>query len=128
MSDPLFTIGDVQAISGETYEEPEITQINRFIAVVSAKLRNRVSGIDDRIAAGTLDLDLVKGVGAEIVIRALDTLRRGLGVRRVEYPEWSTEYASASDSGRLVYITDEDIADLIDTADSGDSFTIRVGP
>lgn len=128
MTTPLFTVGDVEAISGETYTEPETTQVTRFIAVASAKLRNRVSGIDDRIAAGTLDLDLVKGVGAEIVLRALDTLRRGLGVKRVEYPEWSTEYASASDSGRLVYITDEDIEDLIDTADSGDSFTIRIGP
>lgn len=128
MTTPLFGIADVQAISAETFEEPETTQVNRFITLVSAKLRNRVSGLDERIAAGTLDPELVKGVGAEIVIRALNTLRRGLGVKRVEYPEWSTEYASASDSGRLVYITDEDIEDLIDTADTGDSFTIRIEP
>ncbi|WP_159840210.1 hypothetical protein [Nocardia sp. CY41] len=128
MATPLLEPADVQAISGETYEGAEVTQVNRLITLVSAKLRNRVSGLDERIAAGTLDPDLVKGVGAVIVIRSLDTLRRGLGVKRVEYPEWSTEYASASDSGRLVYITDEDIADLIDTADTGDAFTIRVGP
>ena len=126
MADPLFGIADVQAISGETFEEPELTQVNRFIAIAQAKLRSRVSGIDDRIAAGTLDADLVKGVGAEIVIRALEKIRRGLGVRRTEYPEISTEYESSY--GGLVYITDDDIADLVDTADSGDCFTIRVGP
>ncbi|MFI6368704.1 hypothetical protein ACIBG0_38985 [Nocardia sp. NPDC050630] len=126
MTDPLFAIGDVQALSGETYEEPELTQVNRFIAITQAKLRSRVSGIDDRIAAATLDADLVKGVGAEIVIRALEKIRRGLGVRRTEYPEISTEYESSD--GGLVYITDDDIADLIDTPESGDAFTIRIGP
>lgn len=122
----LFELADVQAISGETYVEPELTQVNRFIAIAQAKIRNRVSGIDDRITAGVLDTNLVKGVGAEIVIRALDKIRRGLGVRRTEYPEVSTEYESSD--GGLVYITDEDIADLVDTPDSGDAFTIRIGP
>ncbi|MFE7799012.1 hypothetical protein [Nocardia sp. NPDC057440] len=121
----LFTIDDVQEISGETFVEPESTQVARYIAIASAKLRTRVAGIDDRIAAGTLDPVLVVGVGAEIVMRAVATVRRGLGVRRTEYPEISTEYEPRSESG-LVFVTDDDIADLIDTADSGDSFTIRI--
>jgi hypothetical protein len=126
MTSPLFELSDVQEFSGETYTEPELTQVNRFIAIAQAKIRNRVSGIDDRISAGTLDADLVKGVGAEIVIRALEKIRRGLGVRRTEYPEISTEYESSD--GGLVYITDDDVADLVDTSDSGDCFTIRIGP
>ncbi|HEY9415449.1 MAG TPA: hypothetical protein VIQ30_11870 [Pseudonocardia sp.] len=125
--DPLFTVTDVQEISGETYEEPQLTQVSRFIAIVSAKLRNKVSRLDERISAGALDPVLVKGVGAEIVLRALAGLERGVGVRRVEYPEWSTEYESGGGTGRLVYVTDDDVADLIDTDSTGDAFTIRTG-
>lgn len=124
--DPLFDIPDVEAISGETYAEPQITQVTRFIAQASAKLRTKVAHLDERIAAGTLDPELVKGVGAEIVLRALATLERGFGVRRTEYPEWSTEYETGGQN-RLVYVTDDDVADLIDNDTSGDAFTIRTG-
>lgn len=124
MSDPLFTIADVQAVSGETYTET--AQVNQLIAVTSAKLRAKVAKLDDRLASGALDPVLVKGVGVEIVLRALATLERGFGVRRTEYPEWSTEYETGGQS-RLVYVTDDDVADLIDTSTDGDAFTIRVG-
>ncbi|MCM6778035.1 hypothetical protein NDR87_30930 [Nocardia sp. CDC159] len=120
----LFDLTDVQEIAGETYEEPELTQVNRFIAIAEAKIRSKVSRIDDRIASGDLDPVLVKGVGAEVVMRAVATLRRGLGVRRTEYPEISTEYEPAT-AQNLVYVTDEDVADLIDTAEDADAFTIR---
>ncbi|WP_280193566.1 hypothetical protein [Nocardia farcinica] len=123
--DQLFDIGDVQAIAGETFEEPETTQVNRFIDIAAAKLRNKVSRLDERISTGALDPVLVRGVGAEIVLRAVATLRRGIGVRRTEYPEISTEYEPAT-AGGLVQVTDDDIADLIDDAGSGDAFTIRV--
>lgn len=126
MSEPLFELADVEEISGEEFAEPELTQVNRFIAIASAKIRNKVSLIDERLADGTLDPVLVKGVGAEVVMRAVATLRRGIGVRRTEYPEVTTEYEPSS-AQRLVLVTDEDIADLIDTTDSGDAFTIRTG-
>ena len=124
--EPLFTVTDVEDIAGTTYEEPQLTQVNRFIAIASAKLRNKVPNLDERISAGTLDPVLVKGVGAEIVLRALAGLDRGVGVRRIEYPEWSTEFESGG-TGRLVYVTDDDVADLIDTDSTGDAFTIRTG-
>jgi len=120
----LFDLDDVQAIAGETYEEPELTQVNRFIAIAEAKIRNRVSRIEERITSGDLDPVLVQGAGAEVVMRAVATLRRGLGVRRTEYPEISTEFEPAT-AQRLVNVTDDDIADLLDTSDSGDAFTIR---
>ncbi|MEV0247963.1 hypothetical protein AB0H76_15325 [Nocardia sp. NPDC050712] len=129
MAAPLFDLEDVQEISGETFVDPELTQVARFITIASAKIRAKVSKIDDRITAGTLDADLVKGAGAEIVMRALATVRRGLGVRRTEYPEISTEYEPVSDSGRsLVYVSDADVADLVDTESEGNSFTIMPGP
>ncbi|WP_280449961.1 hypothetical protein [Nocardia brasiliensis] len=129
MTTPLFSLSDVQQIAGETYAEPELTQVNRFILIASAKIRNKVSQIDDRITSGDLDPELVKAVGADVVIRALAVFRRGLGVRRTEYPEITTEYEPVSDSGRpLVYVTAEDVEDLIDNDASGDCFSIRPGP
>lgn len=129
MASPLFELADVQAISGETYTEPELTQVNRFIAIAQAKLRSNLPGLDDRITAGTLDPVLVQGVGATVVMRALDTIRRGLGVVRTEYPEISTQYATGDGNTNLVYLTDDDLADLVDTADNGgDCFSISLVP
>lgn len=124
---PLFTVADVQTISGVVYEEPQLAQVTQFVAIASAKLRNKVSKLDERIASGAIDPVLVKGIGAEIVLRALGALERGVGVRRVEYPEWSTEYETGGGTGRLVYVTDDDVADLIDNDSTGDAFTIRTG-
>jgi hypothetical protein len=129
MATPLLDHTDVEALSGETYADAALAQVNKLIVIASAKIRNKVSDIDDRIASGALDPDLVKGVGAEIVLRAYSLISRGIGVRRTEYPEWSTEYEPASDSGRpLVYVSDADVAELIDTPETGDAFTIMPGP
>ena len=129
MATPLLEHTDVEALSGETYADTALAQVNKLIVIASAKIRNKVSNIDDRLASGALDPDLVKGVGAEIVLRAYSLIARGIGVRRTEYPEWSTEYEPASDSGRpLVYVSDADVAELIDTPETGDAFTIMPGP
>ncbi|MCC3311525.1 hypothetical protein [Nocardia africana] len=126
-SAPLFDLADIQDISGETYEEPEKTQVERFIAIASAKLRSRVSNLDERIADGRLDPVLVTGTGAAMVLRALTKMRRGIGVTRTEYPEVSEQYSADSRAG-LVYVTTEELNDLLDTPDDGsDAFTIRTG-
>lgn len=125
---PLFTIVDVQAYSGETYVEPEVTQVTRFVARASAKMRSNVSGLDERLADGRLDPETVKGIGAAMVLRALAALRRGIDVTRTEYPEISEQYASGGTRASLVYLTDDELDDLTDTPDSGDAFTIRPGP
>jgi hypothetical protein len=58
-------------------------------AMASAVVRSKVPTVDDRIADGTLDADLVRGVVAQMVIRALQNpggLRSksvGVGVSRV---------------------------------------------
>lgn len=130
MSEPLFGITDVQAISGEAFVEPEITQVTRFIAIASAKIRNAVPGIDARIAENQLDPVLVQSAGSTAVLRALAVVRRGIGVTRTEYPEISTQWATGDTDGGLVYLTDEDLADLVDTpSNGGDSFSISlIGP
>jgi hypothetical protein len=129
MATPLFDHTDVEGLSGVTYTDGDLARVNKLITIASAKIRNKVSKIDDRIASGALDPELVAGIGAEIVLRALTVIERGIGVRRTEYPEWSTEYEPVSDSGRpLVYVSAADVEDLIDTPETGDAFTIRIGP
>lgn len=125
---PLFELADVQTISAETYEDPEKSQVEQFILIATAKLRTKVAGLDERIANGRIDVNLVKGTGAAMVLRALDTMRRGIGVTRTEYPEISTQY-TASTKTSLVYLTDDELEDLLETPDSGsDAFSIMIGP
>lgn len=126
---PLFTRQDVQDISGETYDEdPEKTQVEQFVLIASGKLRSKIGRIDERIADGSLDVNVVKGIGAAMVLRALDTLRRGISVTRTEYPEVSMQYAPGTKGG-LVYLTDDELDDLLDTPeDGGDAFSIMIGP
>ncbi|PSR63995.1 MULTISPECIES: hypothetical protein [Nocardia] len=126
---PLFAIEDVQEYSGETYTDAaEITQVTRFIARASAQMRSSVAGIDERLVDGRLDPETVKGIGAAMVLRALDTLRRGIRVTRTEYPEVSESYSDGGDAAAsLVYLTAGELDELTDTPDTGESFTIRTG-
>ncbi|MCU1640909.1 MAG: hypothetical protein JWN03_1184 [Nocardia sp.] len=126
MPTPLFELVDVAEISGEVFAEPEITQINRYITIASARMRAKVSGLDARIAAGKLDQDIVTGIGVDMVMRALATVRRGIGVKRTEYPEIMTEYSDGAEHG-LIYLTDAELAELLDTPDEGGAFTIVPG-
>ena len=88
-------------------------------------MRSNVSGLDERLADGRLDPETVKGIGAAMVLRALAALRRGIDVTRTEYPEIAESYGGTRAS--LVYLTDDELADLTDTPDSGDAFSIRTG-
>ncbi|RVW03014.1 hypothetical protein [Rhodococcus xishaensis] len=125
---PLVEIDDIEAISGETYSVAETDQIQRFIGIAQAKLRNKVPRLDERVDSQELSKELVVGTAAFAVIRALDTFRTGIRVRRQQYPEVSTDYEAAA-SPSLVYFTDDEIDELIDRTDvaSSDAFTIRIG-
>ncbi|MFJ1461855.1 hypothetical protein [Nocardia sp. N2S4-5] len=123
---PLFDLAYLEEISSETFEDT--AQAEAFIRIASAKLRSKVGRLDERIADGTLDIDLVKGTGAAMVLRALDTLNRGINVIRSEYPEISEQYAPSSKTG-LIYLTNDELDDLLPGAEDGsDAFTIMPGP
>ncbi|MBF5002224.1 hypothetical protein IRT45_34470 [Nocardia sp. BSTN01] len=126
-AEPLFAIDDVQEYSGETYKDAEITQVTRFIARASAKMRSSVAGLDERLVDGRLDPETVKGIGAAMVLRALAAMRRGIDVTRTEYPEISESYGGSGTRASLVYLTDDELDELTDTPDTGDAFTIRTG-
>ncbi|MEU1432134.1 hypothetical protein ABZ412_34210 [Nocardia sp. NPDC005746] len=127
MATPLFDLSDVQEISGETFVGPEITQVNRFITIACARMRSKVSGLDARIAAGGLDPDIVTGIGVDMVMRAMAAIGRGIGVKRTEYPEVMTEYSDSGPDRGLIYLTDAELEELLDTPETGGAFTIVVG-
>ncbi|WP_182357774.1 hypothetical protein [Tomitella gaofuii] len=93
---PLFAIEDVEKQLGETFASVERTQVEWFITRATAEMRRVIPLIDDRVATGELDPVLVTGVGIDVVSGALDAVRRGRGVRSVQYPEFSTEYFKAA--------------------------------
>lgn len=125
--EPLIQLGDVETRLGETLIAPETTQVEDLIEYASAMLRAFPLRIDSRIAAGTLDATLVKGVVVTAVVRALDSMRIGLRVRSEQYPEIATTYADAKPS--LIYFDADDLATLSPTvgAQSNGAFSIRPG-
>lgn len=127
MTTPLQVLlerSDVEARLGETLAEPETGQVDSLIAFASSKARSKVTALDARIVAGTLDPELVKGTLVTVVCRALDTLRIGLRVRSEQYPEIQTTYADAKPE--LIEFTDDELATLSPgSGQTGGAFTIR---
>lgn len=113
-------VGDL--IGEESFTEQESRQLDALIRYASALIRTRVSALDVRITAGTLDGDLVRGAVVVAVARALDTLRAGLRVKSLEYPETTTTYESGMSS--LVYFTDDELGPLKVGGASNGAFTI----
>jgi hypothetical protein len=116
----------VDRLGETTLVEPELTQVNSFIDYATPLLRSQSTGLDARILLGTLDLEIVKGVLVSAVVRALTTMRRGLRVRSMQYPEVTEQYADAPDE--LVYFTPGELASVSATSGStGGAFNIRPG-
>jgi hypothetical protein len=126
---PLIDADDVTALTKQAYADEDLTQVVFLIAYASGKAREEVPGIDAALAAGNLDPDVVKGVLASVVARALDVLERGHGVISREYPEVKTGYTEREDYEELLYFTNSELNDLTpDSVRTGDAFTIRIMP
>lgn len=70
MGEPLAVVADVANAWRDLSNEEE-AQARHLLVLASQLLRSEVSGLDDRLAAGTLDADLVRHVVASMVIRGL---------------------------------------------------------
>ena len=143
-TDPLITVQDMRDATMDPFPDEaaeEQKQLQFFIRFASGKARQgvrRTSGLDldDGLANGTLDRDLMIGTMTVAVLRALETWRNGIGVRNRQYLEESTEYAPDASASSLVYFTEDEIADLTPASTSsgpGESFSITpplhpVGP
>lgn len=124
---PLIELHDVEVRLGETLIAPETEQVTDLIEFASAMLRAFPLRIDSRIADGTLNAALVKGVVVTVVVRALDHMRTGLRVRSEQFPESTTTYADANPS--LIHFDNDDLATLSPTvgSQSNGAFSIRPG-
>ncbi|MGB7237140.1 MAG: hypothetical protein WBD41_14290 [Rhodococcus sp. (in: high G+C Gram-positive bacteria)] len=128
-TDPLITVEHVRDATTEIFDDtnsndPELKQLQFFIRFASGKARQRVrrdSGrdLDAGLADGSLDRDLMIGVMVVAVMRALESWRRGMGVKTRQFPEEMTEYTENASSASLVYFTDDEISDLTPNPSTG---------
>lgn len=98
----------------------EQTNALALIGMASRILRRLVPSVDDRVASGDLDPDLVADVVNNAVLRVLQNPE---GIRRVSVDDYTEERDSAVSSGGLVF-TDAEL-DLLAPADKpSGAFTI----
>lgn len=107
---PLCTIADVTNLSGETYVEPEATQVETLIRRASALIRQNTRDLNARLDGGRLDAEIVTGVAVDVASRALDVLRTGRRVTTAQYPEITQVLRATGDD--LVYLTPAELAQL----------------
>lgn len=110
----LVTYEDVEQITGEQSAQNS-TERNRLVAFckrAQAEIRSRVIGVDARIAAGSLNSDLVTGVAVDMVIAALEDLDIGFRTVGDVYPENETRYSAGSQARSLIRLTDEQATKL----------------
>lgn len=102
MPAPLCTPDDVGAWLGTSYTEDmaEYVQVSKLCAAVSALIRARRPRIDDWLADGLLDDDLVRSIAVQVVARQLTTISTGgVGVRSETHPEYSYELTASAAAG-----------------------------
>lgn len=121
----LASVGDVEDAFGAVSDEiaPRVDQLLR---VASAVARQKAPGIDDRIAAGTVDALVVAAVVGEVVARAL---RNRAGVKSQTTGPFSTTYDDRVAAG-FVYLTDDEVLLLggaVASTTTGRLRTVRVG-
>lgn len=117
----LATLEDVEAV-WRPLADDEWIQVDRLLTIASAVARSRVALIDERIAAGTLDADLVANVVASMAVRAT---KNPDGVRSTTVDDVAITFDTARTGGG-VSITPEEIA-LLSPRSAPRVGTIRLG-
>lgn len=102
---PFATSEDVES-AWRPLTDAEIVVVDFYLEFISAIIRSKVSGIDDRITAGTLDGALANGVAVTAVVRYL---RNPEGKRQEAIEDYSYQRDTTVSSG-LLYLTDGEIA------------------
>ena len=125
MAEPLCTPTDVsQTLGVEPYQGAELVQVQRLCQQVSGLIRQRRKRIDDWIAAGDIDPDVVVGVACQIVARVLTTISTGgVGIRSEQHPEYSYELTASAAAG--LNLTKAELALLTPAAGRARPFSIQ---
>ncbi|WP_336791776.1 hypothetical protein [Gordonia malaquae] len=95
----LVTAQDVvDATAGElpAADTAERVQLDVLCTRAAAEIRAHVVAVDRRIAAGSLDLDRVRGIAVDMVVAALETLEIGFRSTGETYPEIGTQHVAAA--------------------------------
>ena len=100
MVDPFATLADIEERGRPISSFEEGAKLEHLLRLGSALLRRRFATIDTRIAAGTLDVELVKDVLVAMVLRAPSVANPG-GVRSetVGDDSYSVTYVATSGTG-----------------------------
>lgn len=116
----LATAGDVEARwRSLTAEEYRVANI--LIGDASGIVRVRVPSVDARIADGSLDPDVVRGVVARMVLRVM---RNPDGKVQESIDDYAYRRADAVADGAL-YLSDEERSVISPARGTGGAFTIR---
>lgn len=127
----LVTYEDIDDIADErsTSDSVERRRLVVFCKRAQAEIRSKVPSVDARIAAGTLDRDLVTGVAVDMVLAAIEDMEIGFRTIGDVYPENETRYAVASQARSLVRMTDDQIDKLraAAAAEGGGAHVVPLG-
>lgn len=108
-----------------TYEDAELAQVSAMCDDVSALIRSRLPLIDQWISDGEMSKDAVVAVAAQVVARALTSVRTGgVGVRSEAHPEYSYELTATTANG--LALTNREVAMLVPRSHHAHPFTVRV--
>lgn len=102
----------------------ELIKVDTLLDDASAIIRARVSTVDARISAGTLDPLVAAGVAARMVIRVLRNPTGAIAKSRTIDDATVSETYDREAVRAEMYVPDADLA-LLAPADAGTAFTIR---
>ena len=122
---PLCEPDDIAVMLGDSpYEDPELAQIEWLCRRVSGMIRSRRPMVDQWIARGLLDADMVNAVACQVVARVRTTLNTGgVGLRAEQHPEYSYELTASAAAG--LNLTKAELALLTPEAGRQRPFSIQ---
>lgn len=125
MGAPFATPDDVAGRLDTTFDSGQTQKITLLLQDISALIRTKSPGIDDRIASGEVDSDLALAVACQIAIRLDESMNHGgASVMSETYPEYAYQLAQAAAAG--LAMTDDEI-DLLSGLPGRRAFSIIPG-
>lgn len=109
MGAPFATPSDVANRLNTTYDDGQTQKVTLLLQDVSALMRSKSPGVDDRIANGEVDSDLALAVACQILIRVAEAVEHGgTPVISETYPEYAVQLGRLDAAG--LAMTDDEIS------------------
>jgi hypothetical protein len=129
-TDPLIRPEDVATRLAVTWDdEAALGQIEALCDDVSALIRARKPHVDEWIASGRMQRQLVEAIAAQILVRAWFSVSTGgIPIVGESHPEYSVQFSQAAKAGLM--ITDDELRGLTPASElgaGGRAFSIKPG-